>query len=333
MAKYFDDIAKDQTDLLEKGFPVEGTFKVTAETKASNGLSFKNEITRKIASKKDEKTGLSSRSEEIAAVVEPKFDWKEQNVEFTGKFSTNNNGPYEAGFSAKDLGTNGTKVGLTGVSDRDGWSVKGSASLKNDNVAVKVGAQYPFEDYKPIKADGSLVVHHQNILVGGDVKYELGHQGLDKKNADRKVFVAAKLGYQGVLAYVTKEHQIHGYYQQNIPKGNVQPAILGLRWIHNISSALKFTLNANVCKNNTQGAQGIVGAQYLYDEYTTLRSKFTVKNGDDKDPTEFRVGLAAAQKINSNLSAVVGSDLNLRKVLGGNEGADHSFGFELKFNA
>jgi len=297
-------------------------------------LSFNTSVTRKVSEKKDEKTNSTSRNEEIEAVIEPKFDWKEQNIEFTGKFSTGQTGPYEASFSAKDLITGGTKVGVTGINDKDGASAKLTASYKNDNMAVKFSSQYPFEDFKPVKAGGSLVLHHQNVFLGGDAKYEFGHQGLDKKNLDRKVFVAPKLGYQGILAYATKENQVHAYYQHNITKGNTQPAILGFGWFHNISSALKYALNASVCRNNTRGAQGTVGAQYVYDEHTTLRSKFTVQNGaDEKDPTEFRVGLGASQKINSNLSAVVGADVNVRKILGGNEGCDHSFGFELKFNA
>jgi len=52
MAKYFDDVAKDQTDLIDKGFPIEGTFKVTTDTKASNGLSFTSSVTRKVIEKK-----------------------------------------------------------------------------------------------------------------------------------------------------------------------------------------------------------------------------------------------------------------------------------------
>jgi len=93
-------------------------------------------------------------------------------------------------------------------------------------------------------------------------------------------------------------------------------------------------LNASICRNSTRGAQGTVGAQYIYDEFTTLRSKFTVQNGaEDKDPTEFRMGLGASQRINANLAAVVGADVNMRKILGGNEGHDHSFGLEIKFTA
>jgi len=285
--------------------------------------------------KKDEKTSLTTKNEEIEAVIEPKFDWKDQNIEFTGKFSTGQHGPYEAGFSAKDLVTSGTKVGVTGVNDRDGVSAKLSATYKNDNVAVKVSSQYPFEDHKPIKTGGSLVLHHQNVYIGGDVKYEFGYQGFDKKNLDKKVFFSPKLGYQGILAYATRENQIHAYHHHNIPKpGALQPAIFGLGFFHNISATLKYALNASICRNSTRGAQGTVGAQYIYDEYTTLRSKFTVQNGaEDKDPTEFRMGLGASQRINANLAAVVGADVNMRKILGGNEGHDHSFGLELKFTA
>jgi len=277
---------------------------------------------------------MSTRNEEIEAVIEPKFDWAEHQTELTGKFSTGQHGPYEAGFSVKDLMSSGSKVGLTAVNDKDGISAKVNASFKNDNVAIKASSQYPFEDHKPIKTAGSFVLHHQNFFVGGDAKYEFGHQGLDKKNTDRKVFINPKLGYQGVLAYATKEQQVHAYYQHNIPKGNVQPTIVGLGWFHNITSAIKFALNASVCRNNSRGPQGTVGAQYVYDENTTLRSKFTVQTGaEDKDPVEFRVGLGATQKINSNLSVVIGTDINMRKFLGGNEGVDHSFGLELKFQA
>lgn len=319
MAQSFDDSGKSVKDLLTKGFPANGTFLVSTDTKSSTGLSFKTEFVKKEERKKNEKNPNEFTFEEkVQGTFEPKFDWKEQNVEFSGKFGTCKNGPYEAGLTVKDLGTAGTKFTFTGVQDKDGCATKASGSFKNQHVNGSLGLTYPFDDAKAPAANGSLLVQHNEFFAGTSGTYELPAT----KDGDAKVSV------NGVAGYTTSKNQLHAFVQNN---AKVQ--VVGFGWFHQLTDAVKFALNGSVERKNTRGPEAVFGGEYKVDGSTTLKGKFTVQQGkDSSDVTEFRAGVAGAQKVNSNITTTLGADLNVKQLLGGNEGAPHSFGFEVKFS-
>jgi len=136
MSKHFTDIGKDSKDLLTQDFPADGALKVVTQSKIPNGLTLKATLNRHF---KKEKSGPK---ELISAVIEPKFEWKAQNVEFTGKLATTND--FNVGFSVKDLACRDSKIEVTSSqSDKDGNIAQIIGSYKVEHVATKIGVAYP----------------------------------------------------------------------------------------------------------------------------------------------------------------------------------------------
>jgi len=265
--------------------------------------------------------------EKLEFTIEPKFEWKEHNLEFSGKLSPASSGAFESGLVFKDLFTPGIKVGVTGVHDKDGLSGKLSLSHKTDLLAVKGSAQYPFEDNKPIKLAGSAVVNVvPHTYVGGEVKYELAYM-------DKSKNVPAQLGYQMLLAHVAGSTQLQVFSRHDIPKKPGKFSnIVGFGLFQQISDVLKFGFNASLCRKNSQGPAATIVSDYQYTSSTAYRSKLTVKSGIADEPTELRLGLGLTHKLSPSVTVTGGLDVNLRKALGTNEGQDHSFGLELKLS-
>jgi hypothetical protein len=72
MAKFYEDIGLDSSDLLSKGYPVAGVVKVTTETKTADGITL---VT----------TGRRFLKDKAAAVeigFEPKYEYAARNVRF-----------------------------------------------------------------------------------------------------------------------------------------------------------------------------------------------------------------------------------------------------------
>jgi len=65
-----------------------------------------------------------------------------------------------------------------------------------------------------------------------------------------------------------------------------------------------------------------VTTDHKWDATTSLKTKLSVG-------TLSRVGVAYSQRVGPFATAAFGADLNINKLLGGTEGDDHGFGFEL----
>jgi len=158
MAKSYEDIGKEANEFITKGYPNSGTFKIAAETQTPNGVTIKSTGTRGFDFKKD------SIEEKLSAEVEPKF--KVDNYEFSGKFSTL--GEFEGGLTVDNIANQGVKLEGKGIhSDADGNSVKGTASFKNDAVALKGGFKLPFSKTAThTNITGELTLRHENLFGG-----------------------------------------------------------------------------------------------------------------------------------------------------------------------
>jgi len=316
MAIFYGDIGKECNDLLDKGYPTSGQFKISTEVKTPNGITINSSGRRY----------LKKGEEQVEAIFEPKFELKERKLELTGKLTTTQ--VFEIGASLKDLVADGSKISFNGVSDdRAGPGLKGELSFKNLIVAVKGSAQYPFREDKSVKMNTGAVFRYQQFLLGVEINADLlnTHQKTEKKSPG---FL-----WNALFAYHTPTRCMNGFINNKAGEGaDAKPqSILGLGWYQKVTEALKFGVQFSLDQNLTQGPACIVGGEYKFDGSTTLKGKFGVKVDKPEKHPEFRLGLSGIQSISPYLTATLGADINVRSLLGNPLGENHSFGLELKF--
>jgi len=311
MAKSFGDIGKDSKDLLIQDFPADGTVKLTAQSKTQNGITMKATLNRLF---KKDKTGPK---EIISAVIEPKYEIKD--MEFSGKLATTNE--YSATFSVKDLPIKGSKVEVTeSLSDKDGPTVKLVGSYKVDSVAAKVSVAYPVpvgvkKEKKPIQFNGEFVLQYpKNLLLASVVSVDI-----DSENTFYKG--------DGVISYSQDQWQVTARGSHDHKNDT---SLWGISFFHKISDVVRWALDFDADQAWLRGPICSVGGEYKLDNNTTLKGKWAVKLTEPSKQTEMRLGLSVKQKINSSLTATLGTDLNVRNLLGDNIGDAHSFGVEFK---
>jgi len=302
MAKPLDDIGKDAKDLLTEGYPIDGTVKVAVQTRA---LGFIPKVTL-VRALKREKTATR---EVVSAVFEPKYEWREHNLEFTSKFSTTSE--LSGGVSARDIFTKGTKVEIAANrNERDGLSGVFGGAFRNDHFSLRGKLTYPFAPKKPIKAalEGVFqVVANTNVGVGVDVTLE-GE--------------VARIKTDAVIAYTTKENQFKGLLRYDVYESSV---LWGLSYFQKISNFTNWAVD--ITTEGPAKSTFSVGADHKVDEFTALKGKWILKQ---TDKTDYRFGVALRQRITPFVTATFGADLNPRNFLGSTEGDAHSFGLELK---
>jgi len=303
MARHLDDIGKDAKDLFCEGFPIDGTVKVAVQTRA---LGFIPKVTLIRALKREK----STTKEVVSAVFEPKYEWREHNLEFTSKFSTSSE--LSGGVSARDIFTKGTKIDITANrSERDGLSGVFGGAYRNDSFSFKGKLCYPFAPKKPIKANVEGVFHvveNTNVGVGVDVTLE-GE--------------VARIKTDAVVAYTTKENQFKGLFRYDVYESTV---LWGLSYFQKISPRTNWGLDITTDGNPAKSTFS-VGADHKVDDFTSVKGKWILKQ---TDKTDYRFGVALRQKVTPFVTATFGADLNPRNFLGSTEGDAHSFGFELK---
>jgi len=331
MAKPYEDVGKDPTEFITKGFPNSGIFKIVAETKAPNGVTIKSTGTRSYVYK--DKDNIE---EKLSAEVEPKF--KVDNLEFSGKLSTS--GEFEGGLSIENFASPGVKVSGTAIqSDTDGNSVKGSALYKNEHVHVKGGLKFPFsKNATHANFTGELSLRRDSLHGGVDIKYDHPFPAIEGKelNSERRL-----ISFKG--GYLSKEQQVVASIesQVNKDKKTVDKApylsILNVFYLYSISDILKFGFGASLEKQNLKGTEVHAATEYKVDKDTLVKSKFSFVHSQVPDNREFRISLAAKQNVSEHVNVTVGADINARALIGtpgkntlGNT-KPHSFGFEIKF--
>jgi len=302
-AVFYDDLGKSADDLINKGFPAEGSFKVSTETKTSNGVSLVTTGRR----------FFKNGNENVEALFEPKFAWTEQNVEVTGKLSTSSE--YEAGVSLKDLGAKGSKLSLTANQGKVGVSAKPGVEFKNENVAVKTSVAVPVDfGGKPVAVEASAVAAYENVHLGAKVNVNTAHTQGDKETA-LSFFWNLKAGFiQPLWQAVSWFH--------NANKSN----LVGASYYQEVTPAVKLgtTFSVDRAANNPSPSANVVG-EYKYAADTVLKSKLGVNPSKD-----LRVGLALQQNWTTSSTVTIAADLNALQLLGTNKGDAHSFGVEIR---
>jgi len=307
MAKHLEDIGKDAKDLLSESYPIDGTVKITAQTKS---LGFTPKITLNRSVKREK----ALAKEIVTAFFEPKYEIKEHNIEFTAKCTS----AYDAAFgtSVRDLIVHGSKIELNvNRSERDGTNGVALASYKNESVAVKGKITHPLTPKKPTKLNTEAVFHHSgsnsNVGVGVDVNYD---------DNQFQIFTEA------VLSHSTPDTQYKALARYDVydSKWNWGWSVWQ-KWSDKCNLALDIQSEDSFAKLSVT-----TGSECKVDDSTTLKGKWKVIKS--KDRLDYRIGASLKQKVSPNIIATLGTDLNPRAIVGSTgDGDPHSFGFELKF--
>jgi len=312
MAKFFDDIGKDSSDLLSKDLPSSGTAKVNIETKNDSGVTIAAAARRYVKGK----------DALVEATIEPTVDLAKQNIEVKGVLSTA--GTYSGTFTYKDLGMKGSKVSATSTHSDVATTAGGGFSFKNDLVAVKANAAYPVRDDRDKlspSVDATVAATYEKKAFAG-VTASYTHS---REKIPAVLLWGLKLGfeqaeYQGNLSV------------KNATKDNKDQLIIGAGWFHKISDALKLAASAAFDTKQVTGPTVSVGSEYKFDALTSYKERLTVQmHPDSNKEADVRLAFAIKQLFTKNASASFGADLNARALIGQNSGDDHTFGVELKF--
>jgi len=303
MATFFDDLGKSADDLINKGFPADGSFKVTTETKTENGGSLTTTGRR----------FFKGGDELVEVTFEPKYQWAAKNLELTGKFTTG--AEYEIGVSAKDLAGKGSKLSFTGLQNSKGWSLKPAFEFKNEAAAIKASAVWPDDRVaKPVTAELSAVASYEKSFnFGVKVNYQTGYTA--KGSA-----VEPALSWSVAAGYVKPYWQAVARYAQSVGSNLIRAT-----YYQKVTDATTMAASFEVDRLAANAAPGAaVAGEYKYAADTTLKGKFSVNPAK-----EFRIGLALQQQL-SALTFTLGADLNALLLAGTNKGNPHSFGVEFK---
>jgi hypothetical protein len=305
MAKHLEDIGKDAKDLLNESYPIDGSLKVSAQFKAL-GLVPKFSLNRSV---KREKAAVR---EIVSAAFEPKYEIKEKNVEFTGKFTSGHD--FTGGSSCRDLIVRGSKLELNVTrSDKDGINGVALASFKNEGVAVKGKIAYPFTPKKPIKLFAELVLHHfssnSNVGVGAEVCLE----------GD-----TAHIYGEAVMAHTANDSQYKGLLRYDVYDNSLNCGLSFWQRFNDKTSWAFDILSEDWSAKTTFTA----GSEYKATDSCSVKGKWKVSKNNER--VDYRFGASVRHKLSPYVTATLGADLNPRSFLGSLDGDANSFGLELK---
>jgi len=299
-------------DLITKSFLTNNSVSITAETKSGD-------VTVKSSVSGDDK-------KPFASVLEPKYEWKEHDVVFEGKFSTAN--AFNAKATFKNVGTDGLNL-----------SVSGDRTIKEEKKEAKK------------EAEGALIV--SNAATGGlQFSHELVNLGVDIKlpiaNPKEKISVAGTLhakphpnGSVGLkVDYVhggdlTGEGKLVGGTDQI--EGGVSltypEKVVGGGFWHSYNSNFQWAASASHPLSTKKPTEVNVAGNYKFDDFTTLKAKLTAGFDHGAKPENtFRGAVSIQQKVNLNTTVTVGADVNFNHAFGlGKAGDASSYGFQLGF--
>jgi len=283
------------------------SFAVITETKAGD-VTFKSTVSG------DKTKGLS-------AVVEPKFEWKEQNLTFEGKVSTANafnaKGTYKNLIPDLNLSLAGDRSvtqekGKEGMQTKESNSVTAGLVFNNKPVHFSADVKYPLGG----KLSVSAALHAKpvdNLDIGAKLDYELN----GKTSAEAKV-VGGTDNLEGAFTFLYPS------------------MVWGVHFWHSVSSNFQWAAQITVPPGEDKKSPPtvVLADNYKFDDFTTVKAKLhTTVDRSDGDHA-FRAGLSLQQKVNASTTVTIGADVNLNQALGLGKksvGTDSTAGFQISF--
>jgi len=324
---FYKDVHKSTSDVFSQGYVGKGSLKFSTETKAGD-FAVKTATGRAFV--KDRKTG--NLKEQVSGVVEPTFEWKEHNLKVDGKFST----------LAEFTGTISCKPGFLPDSKASLGLNFATTDKKETRVAILPGFDYQHQKFalqfasqlsqssRPHLATVNVNIQPvDQVYVGGTATAKISEGSPKLKSAEAKIagsFSDVAVSVGGSYEKCTKGAK-KGYHT---PRVNY-----GLLYHHCDSFSLASQGNWDTSGSGGAGPTVSLGAVYKADPNLSFSAKtelgFKSKDEDGKKKdTGVRLGVGATTKLNSNVSATAGVDINVRSLFADAE-ADHTCGIEFKF--
>jgi len=314
------DLNNKSGDLITKNFLTNNAISISAETRSGD-------VTIKSTVSGDDK-------KPIAAVLEPKYEWKEHDLGFEAKFSTAN--AFNAKSTFKNVGTAGLNFSVAG--DRIVTEVPDTKEGATENIVtisnyVTGGVQYSHELVN-FGVDAKLPIAHPkerpsvsaslhakpipNASIGFKTDYEqggslVGEGKLVGGTAD--IEGGLSVTYPAKLVGVSLWHSYNPFFQ----------------W----SASFAHSLAAPpVGKPPLPTAVNVAG-NYKFDEFTIVKARLTAGiDRTTKAEHGYRGAVSLQQKINPSTTVTIGADVNINQAFGignGKTGAASSYGVQLAF--
>jgi len=328
-ATHYEDLPKTTTDFLTKGYPKDSTFKVGAESKAG-GFFWKVFASRSI----------NKEGHEVnTASIEPKYTFKEHNVDVELKF-TNDNSINLKG-SATDILSPGTKLSVSGEQKLEEKVPVTNGIVgfeyQHEKAAIKLAGTLPLEkDSKRGKVilNGSAVfVPIEALSIG--VKGNFNYAAVQKDKTEKNTWDAA-----ATAQYEHDAWKASGSY-------GVEKKAVSFFGSYDILPTRKIAVGINGDLNMHTPPTIVIGGEEKLED-CTVKVKLDVRahsfvqpkdkaaeiekpKTDDTFP-EIRVAFGINQKLNQNVSVTFGVDFNMSTTMNkDNKGAMHSAGLEFLF--
>jgi hypothetical protein len=299
------DLGKDGNDLITLGFPVSG--EKTQTWKQASSVQINHEASPNGFSLK---TSVLQGPKGVNLTFKPEYKWKLANypVVFKAKADTASD-LTEGSVGVSDLLVPGTEITpwfKRGVEDK---VLKQSGGLTigftNELVNFSVKTDSP-SDFSQHKVDANLVLQFPASLYWGlNGQYTVSEKHPHKDLNFKLHYARPDSAFTAALETNPKEKQKE----------------LSLTWLQTVSDALKVVARFVV---PVQGVPtSTVAASHKWDSATTLKAKASVGK-------EARLVVSYAQVVTPYATATLGADLNANRLVGYQQGADHSFGLEVK---
>lgn len=328
----FADLGKDSKDLLELGFPANGSVKVSHEITPLKGLVAKSSLSNDTYGPASE----SAKPKGVNATFEDnfKFNLGPVPVAFKGK-AESSNVLLEGSFAFSDLITPGTEIKpwakrAQNGEDKTQFDISGGVQLgyANDLVNLSLKTTTP-KDFSKHQADFTAVLQYPKGLYWGfNAKYT--HEAAKKPEGEVAAVekpvaptgdVAKKPAYElGGKIHLVKDDFTFTVGLETPPKKGAEQT-LTFTWGQTLPSAKVAT--SFVIPREKKAPSAIVAYESKWDASTTVKSKLTVSK-------DSRLNLAYTQAVGPFVTATLGADLNANALIGVAGGEPNAFGFELK---
>jgi len=313
MSKDFKDLGKESKDILSKDFISGNSLIFTGKIKTPNDIEIKGSVKRNF--KTDAKTKVTKENVEV--LIEPKYEWKHQDVEINGKLSTSRD--HSLGFVSKDLFTKGAKIDFQGTSnEKDGLTLKLSPSYKSDSFSSQITCSYPFLSYnkkttQPLKwtIEGVFKLFERLYL---GINFLIDK---DYSNSKKKI--------DGVVSHAKHNNVVSARFSFDHHEDSL---VWGLSYYQELKNKTKLAADYEL---DAKGPTAKIGGEYKVDDRTTLKGLAVVKS-EAGAPTDYRLGLSFKQNVSKHLKATLCADVNVRHILGEGAGQAHSFGCEFEIS-
>jgi len=333
----FADLGKASKDLIETGFPANGTLKVTNEITPLKGLVAKSTLTNDAYGPNADVKEGPTKPKGVNLVFEDtfKFNLGAVPVAFKGK-AESGKVLLEGSFAFSDLATPGTEIKpwarrQQNKADKTKFDLTGGVQVgyANDLVNLSLKTTTP-KDFSKHEADFSAVVQYpQGLYWGVNAKYTqegkkpaaapaAGETAPSVTETKVEAKSDAKKPYEiGGKIHLVKDDFTFTVGLETPPE---KEQTLTFTWGQTLPSAKVAT--SFVIPREKASPSAIVAYESKWDDKTTVKSKLTVSK-------DSRLNIAYTQAVNPFVTATVGADLNANTLIGVAGGDPNAFGFEL----